>query len=228
MGGTAASCAIRDMARFWQLRSATQMSAGNGGNGLRPFEVLPGVCLTVWNVPPGVRYSLDCARKDRSCTVSFFRTGSAVLDMADGQTMHLGPGDVLVASAKNIVFAAQAPAQCHGVAAYLRGIGGVSYAEVHAPNGSILVEYVPGHAVRASVLCAIHSLDPCNLPRIAGDAESNMALENNRFAVELAGVAAVRFVKRYLLPCALVASSMWSCSREIPSIAPARWPIRSA
>lgn len=82
---------------------------------MRPFEVLPGVCLTVWNVPPGVRYSLDYARKDRSCTVSFFRTGSAVLDMADGQTTHLGPGDVLVASAKNIVFAAQAPAQCHGV-----------------------------------------------------------------------------------------------------------------
>lgn len=91
------------------------MRGGNGGNGLRPFEVLPGVCLTVWNVPPGVRYSLDYARKDRFCTVSFFRTGSAVLDMADGQTTHLGPGDVLVASAKNIAFAAQAPAQCHGV-----------------------------------------------------------------------------------------------------------------
>lgn len=91
------------------------MRSGNGGNGLRPFEVLPGVCLTVWNVPPGVRYSLDYARKGRSCTVSFFRTGSAVLDMADGQTTYLGPGDVLVASAKNIVFAAQAPAQCHGV-----------------------------------------------------------------------------------------------------------------
>lgn len=35
--------------------------------------------------------------------------------MADGQTTHLGPGDVLVAPAKNIVFAVQAPAQCHGV-----------------------------------------------------------------------------------------------------------------
>ena len=91
------------------------MRAGNGRNGSCPFEVLPGVCLTVWNVPPGVRYSLDYARKDRSCTVSFFRTGSTVLDMADGQTTHLGPGDVLVASAKNIVFAAQAPGQCHGV-----------------------------------------------------------------------------------------------------------------
>lgn len=95
---------------------------------------------------------------------------------------------------------------CHGVAAYLRGIGGVSYAEVHAPNGSILVEYAPGDAVRASVLCAICSLDPCDLPRIAGDAESNMALENNRFAVELAGVVAVRFVKRYLLPAPLAAA----------------------
>ena len=91
------------------------MRAGNGRNGSCPFEVLPGVCLTVWNVPPGVRYSLDYARKDRSCTVSFFRTGSAVLDMADGQTTRLGPGDVLVASAKNIVLAAQAPGQCHGV-----------------------------------------------------------------------------------------------------------------
>lgn len=115
MSETAASCALCDMARFWHLRSATQMRAGNGGNGSRPFEVLPGVCLTVWNVPPGVRYSLDYARKDRSCTVSFFRTGSEVLDMADGQTTHLGPGDVLVAPAKNIVFAVQAPAQCHGV-----------------------------------------------------------------------------------------------------------------
>ncbi len=115
MSETAASCALCDMARFWHLRRATQMRAGNGGNGSRPFEVLPGACLTVWNVPPGVRYSLDYARKDRFCTVSFFRTGSAVLDMADGQTTHLGPGDVLVSSAKNIVFAAQAPAQCHGV-----------------------------------------------------------------------------------------------------------------
>ena len=93
--------------------------------------------------------------------------------------------------------------ECYGVAARLEEIEGVAHAEVHEANGSILVMYAPGRGTRAQVLAAIGSLDACDLPCIAGDAESNMAFENNRFAVDLVSAVALRMVKRYLLPAPL-------------------------
>lgn len=88
-----------------------------------------------------------------------------------------------------------------GITEQLRAIPKVRRVCVATENGSILVEYEPGtHTARQSVLDTLDSLSVLDLPQGNADASMDMSVEDARFARQLAGMAAARALRRFLLP----------------------------
>ena len=93
--------------------------------------------------------------------------------------------------------------EARGVAYEIMGLDGVRTAEVHASVGSILITFEPGR--RDAVLDAVRGLDPLHLPVAEvglGEREGalEIALENNRFSVEVGKLLFWRVAKRVFLP----------------------------
>lgn len=93
--------------------------------------------------------------------------------------------------------------EARGIAVALMAIPGVSYAEVHERSGCILAEC--RQEARDDVLAALDALDPLDLPSLPPDSvevpyELEASLENNRFAIEAAGMVFWHLVRRVVLP----------------------------
>ena len=95
--------------------------------------------------------------------------------------------------------------EAHGVELALLETPGISYAEIHPANGSVLLRFAPGS--REVALAAVSALDPLALPQAESlpESEADLALaeEDNRFAMELCGLVVHRLLRRFLMPLPL-------------------------
>ena len=93
--------------------------------------------------------------------------------------------------------------EARGIAVALLAVEGVEFAEAHELDGGIMVTYAP--AARQAVVDALDALDPYDLPALPEDSievphELAVALENNRFMLEVTGMVVRRALRRILLP----------------------------
>lgn len=98
-------------------------------------------------------------------------------------------------------------AEARGVSYALMAVPGVLSAEAHAANGSILLRLDPAApSARADALAAVRALDVLSLPAAeeAGlgprETELEIALENNRFQLQLTRLVLRRLLRRALMP----------------------------
>ena len=112
-------------------------------------------------------------------------------------------------------------AEARGISYELMRVDGVRHAEVHMANGSLLLRFDP--LKRDQVLAAVGAFDVLNLPREeeAGledfCSSIEMALENNRFQMEVVTTFARRWIMRSL-PLPAVANYAYVILRAIPFV----------
>ena len=112
-------------------------------------------------------------------------------------------------------------AEARGISYELMRVDGVRHAEVHMANGSLLLRFDP--LKRDQVLAAVGAFDVLNLPREeeAGledfCSSIEMALENNRFQMEVVTTFARRWIIRFL-PLPAVANYAYVILRAIPFV----------
>ena len=112
-------------------------------------------------------------------------------------------------------------AEARGISYELMRVDGVCHAEVHMANGSLLLRFDP--VKRDQVLTAVSAFDVLNLPReeeagledFCGSIE--MALENNRFQMEIVTTFARRWFIRFL-PLPAFANYAYVIFRTIPFV----------
>ena len=112
-------------------------------------------------------------------------------------------------------------AEARGISYELMRVDGVCHAEVHMANSSLLLRFDP--VKRDQVLAAVSAFDVLNLPReeeagledFCGSIE--MALENNRFQMEIVTTFARRWFIRFL-PLPAFANYAYVIFRTIPFV----------
>ena len=108
--------------------------------------------------------------------------------------VHEQPGRIRARCGQWVFTEDEAPC----VARHLKGLSGVTGAQVHAANGSILVEYERGH--RKDIIAALDTLSVRDLGELAAEAEPNMDALTNRFQMRLGYAVAWHLAKKLLPP----------------------------